>query len=126
MQSKESKGIVDGSVTILDHRSPEAVKPCLGLQGDFEKIDKKTSLYNNVHCFMKAKDARRIGNKNTSWTTLLGELKRYHAKSKSNENAFSIAIRGFEIGFLWIYMTGNTVQGIIIKGQIEMALFVYI
>ena len=41
MQNNDTKGIVDGSVAILDPRSPEAVESCLGLHGDFEKRDKK-------------------------------------------------------------------------------------
>jgi hypothetical protein len=65
MQSKEAKNIVDGTVIILDPRSPETVKPCLGLQGDFEKRVKK-DYYHNVNCFIEAKKEHNITSKNTS------------------------------------------------------------
>lgn len=54
MQSKKGQGIVDGVVSILDPRSLEAVKPCLGLHGDFEKRDEK-DFFHHVNCFIEAK-----------------------------------------------------------------------
>ena len=97
MQNKEAKGIVDGAVITLDPRLPKAVKPCLGLDGDFEKRDK--DFFHNVNCFVEAKKEHNITSKNTSWIELLKQLKGYHVYSERNVNAFSIAIRGFEISF---------------------------
>lgn len=98
MQSKKGKGIVDGAVTILDHRSLKAVKPYLGLHGDFKKIGAK-NFFHNVNCFIEAKKEYDITGKNTSWIDILGQLKGYLVNSKNNVNAFSIAIRGFELSF---------------------------
>ena len=98
MQSKEGKGIIDGSVTIVDPRSWEVVKPCLGLQGDFGKRDSK-DFFHNINCLMEAKREHDSANKSASLIKILGQLKRYHDSSERNINAFSIAIRGFEITF---------------------------
>ena len=98
-QNKQGQGIVDATVTNFDPRSSEAVKPCLGLHGDFEKRDKK-DFYHNVNCFIEAKKEHDItSSKNTSWISILGQLKQYHVNSGRNKNAFSIAIRGFEMSF---------------------------
>ena len=98
IQSKQTKGIIDGAVTIIDPRSSEAVKPCLGLKGDFEKRDKK-DFFHNINCFIEANKEHNIADKNTSLINLLGQLKKYHVYSKSNTNAFFIAIRGFDVAF---------------------------
>ena len=77
MQSKGADGIVDRAVTIIDPRSWEAVKPCLGLHGDFENIDKK-DFFHNFNCFIEAKKEHNIASKNTSLISILGQLKDYH------------------------------------------------
>lgn len=77
MQNTDTRGIVDGAVTILDPRSPKDVEPCLGLDGDFEKR-KKRSYYHNIHCFIEAKKHYIETEKNTPWTNILKQLQRYH------------------------------------------------
>lgn len=51
MQNKDTGGIVDGAVTIIDPRSPSDIEPCLGLDGDFEKR-KQRHYYPNINCFI--------------------------------------------------------------------------
>lgn len=51
MQNKDTGGIVDGAVNIIDPRSPSDIEPCLGLYGDFEKR-KQRHYYPNINCFI--------------------------------------------------------------------------
>lgn len=78
MQYKDGKGIADKAVTILDPRGPEAVKPCLGLRGDFTKLDDAKNFYHNVNCFIEAKREHNVATSSTSWISILGQLKKYH------------------------------------------------
>ena len=94
MQRKEDNGISDGTVIIFDPRSKEAVEPCLGLQGDFEKREKKDFFY-ATNCYIEAKRAHSNNGRADSWITILEQLKKYHINAQSNTNAFSVATRGF-------------------------------
>lgn len=98
MQSNDTKGIVDGSVTIYDPRSAKAVEPCLGLHGNFEKRYAK-NFYHNLNCFLEAKKEHDVTGKNTSWISIFYQLKEYHNNSTRNINAFSVGIRGFDMCF---------------------------
>lgn len=98
MQSKKGGGLIDGTVTIFDPRSWEAVKPCLGLHGKFEEKS-NINLFHNLNCLIEAKKAHDVTGKNSSLIKILGQLKRYHVQSTKNINAFSIAIRGFHMAF---------------------------
>lgn len=115
MQNNDTKGIVDGAVTIIDTWSSKDVEPCLGLDGDFEKR-KKRSYYHNINCFIEAKNHYSETGKNTLLTNILKQLQRYDENSAKNINAFSIGIRGFEISFFMYIHDWHQKNGFFNKG----------
>jgi hypothetical protein len=100
-QTKDSDGIWDFAVRVLDPRTPKLVKPMMGIEGTGRYI--KEDLYNQVHTLVEIKEPEKNLDYNSKqkqpWLSVLGQLQRYHVNSTNNTNAFSIAAVGTRIAF---------------------------